>query len=99
VTFYPKLQPAAQVSQETINQIGAYLADTLCQKIGLKVQVVGRPGEAKMNVAITGVAGEKAGLKPCQVIPVELPEDECKLAGSSLGDCFAISNMTKETET
>jgi len=57
VTFNPKPQPAAQVSQETIDQIGANLTDTLCQMIGLKVKVVGRSGEAKLNAAITGVAG------------------------------------------
>lgn len=57
MTFNPKPQPAAQVSQETIDQIGANLTDTLCQMIGLKVKVVGRSGEAKLNAAITGVAG------------------------------------------
>ena len=72
VTFYPKPQPTAQLTQETIDQIGSYLTDSLRQKIGEKVQVVDRPGPgvAKLNVAITGVAGEKEGLKPYQIIPV-----------------------------
>jgi hypothetical protein len=72
VEFYPKPAPTEQLSQETIDQIGSYLTDSLSQKIGEKVQVVDRPGPgvAKLNVAITGVAGEKEGLKPYQIIPV-----------------------------
>jgi hypothetical protein len=72
VEFYPKPEPTAQLSQETIQQIGSYLIDTLRQTIGEQVQVVNRPGPgvAKLNVAITGVAAEKEGLKPYQVIPV-----------------------------
>ena len=72
VEFYPRPEPTAQLSQETIDQIGAYLTDTLRQKIGEKVQVVDRPGPgvARLKVAITGVAGEKEGLKPYQIIPV-----------------------------
>jgi hypothetical protein len=72
VEFYPRPEPTAQLSQETIDQIGSYLTDTLRQKIGEKVRVVDAPGPgvAKLNVAITGVAGEKEGLKPYQIIPV-----------------------------
>jgi hypothetical protein len=72
VEFYPKPEPTEQLSQETIDQIGSYMTDTLRQKIGEKVNVVDRPGPgvAKLNVAITGVAGEKEGLKPYQIIPV-----------------------------
>jgi hypothetical protein len=74
VEFYPKPAPTEQLSQETIDQIGSYLTDSLYQKIGEKVQVVDRPGPgvARLNVAITGVAGEKEGLKPYQLIPVAL---------------------------
>jgi len=72
VEFYPKPEPTEQLSQETIDQIGSYLTDTLRQKIGEKVKVEDRPdpGVVKLNVAITGVAGEKEGLKPYQIIPV-----------------------------
>lgn len=74
VKFYPKPEPTEQLSQETIDQIGSYMTDTLRQKIGEKVRVVDRPGSgvARLNVAITGVAGEKEGLKPYQIIPVAL---------------------------
>jgi len=72
VEFYPKPEPTEQLNQETIDQIGSYLTDTLRQKIGEKVKVEDRPdpGVVKLNVAITGVAGEKEGLKPYQIIPV-----------------------------
>jgi len=72
VEFYPKPEPTEQLSQETIDKIGSYLTDTLRQKIGEKVKVEDRPdpGVVKLNVAITGVAGEKEGLKPYQIIPV-----------------------------
>jgi Protein of unknown function (DUF3313) len=72
VEFYPRPVPTEQLSQETIDQIGSYLTNALHQKIGEKVQVVDRPGPgvAKLKVAITGVAGEKEGLKPYQIIPV-----------------------------
>ena len=72
VEFYPSPEPTEQLSQETIDQIGNYLTDSLRQKIGEKVQVVDKPGPgvAKLKVAITGVAGEKEGLKPYQIIPV-----------------------------
>jgi Protein of unknown function (DUF3313) len=72
VEFYPRPAPTEQLSQETIDQIGSYMTDTLRQKIGEKVQVVEKPGPgvARLNVAITGAAGEKEGLKPYQIIPV-----------------------------
>ena len=36
VEFYPRPEPTEQLSQETIDQIGNYLTDTLRQKIGEK---------------------------------------------------------------
>ncbi len=72
VDFYPKPEPTEQVTQETIDQIGSYLNGTLRNKIGEKVEVVDKPGPgvAELKVAITGVAGEKEGLKPYQIVPI-----------------------------
>jgi len=72
VDFYPKPEPTEQVSQQTIDQIGGYLNEALRKNIGEKVEVVEEPGPgvAELKVAITGVAGEKEGLKPYQIVPI-----------------------------
>lgn len=72
LTIYPKAEPTEQLSQATIDQIRSYGTTCLRRAIGSKVRVVQSPGPgvAKLQVAITGVASEKEGLKPYQVVPI-----------------------------
>jgi hypothetical protein len=71
VTFYPKAEPTEQVSQATLDQIRGYGTTCLRQAIASRVQVVDTPGPGvvKLQVALTGVASTKAGLKPYQYVP------------------------------
>jgi hypothetical protein len=72
VQFYPKPEPTDQLSQQTIDEIGNYMNTAVREKIAAKVQVVDTPGPGVANLrwAITGVAPDKMGLKPYQVIPI-----------------------------
>lgn len=71
VTFYPRAEPTAQVSQATLDQIRDYGTTCLRQAIASRVRVVDTPGPGvvKLNVALTGVATTEAGLKPYQYVP------------------------------
>jgi len=74
VQFFPKPTPTDQLSQQTIEEIGNYLNSTVREKMAEKVRVVDTPGPGVVNIAwaITGVAPDKMGLKPYQIIPVAL---------------------------
>jgi hypothetical protein len=74
VAFYPPPQPSAEVDAATLNEISNYLDQQLRKKVGERVPVVDKPGPGvvRMRTAITGVAEERAGLKPYQYIPVAL---------------------------
>jgi hypothetical protein len=71
VMFYPKAEPTAQVSQETLDQIRGYVTTCLRQAIGSRARIVDTPGPGvvKLQVALTGVASTKEGLKPWQYVP------------------------------
>lgn len=72
LTTYPKAEPTDQLSMATIDQIRGYGTTCLKQAIASRVQVTETPGPGvvKLQVAITGVASAKEGLKPYQVVPL-----------------------------
>ena len=72
VEYYPKPEPTEQVSQQTLDQIRAYLGESLHKSIGGKVKVVDKPGPgvARLNVAITAAVPDKQSLKAYQYIPL-----------------------------
>lgn len=74
VVVYPDSEPTDQLSQATMDQIRGYLTASLRQAISSKAQVVEAPGPgvAKLQIAITGVASSKEGLKPYQIVPTAL---------------------------
>jgi len=72
VEFYPKAEPTAQVSQQTLDGIRNYTTEALTRAVRSKTRVVTSPGRGvvKLQVAITGVAPEKAELHAYQYIPI-----------------------------
>ena len=72
VQYYPKAEPTAQVSQETLDAIRNYSTETLRRAAGEKVRVVDSPGRgvATIQAAITGVKPAKEGLHAYQYVPI-----------------------------
>jgi len=72
VVFYPRAEPTAQVSQETLDAIRNYATQTFVHAASEKVRVVTNPGRgvARIQAAITGVKPAEQGLKAYQYIPI-----------------------------
>jgi len=72
VTLYPKPEPGPQVDSETLGEISKYLNEKLQETVAAKLTVTDQAaaGVVRMQVAVTGVAVQKEGLKPRDVIPV-----------------------------
>jgi len=72
VQFYPRQEPTAQLSQETIDAIRDYSTQTLVRSAGEKVRVVTNPGRgvAKIHAAITGVKATEEELAAYQYVPI-----------------------------
>lgn len=72
VQYYPRSEPSAHVSQATLDGIRNYTTEALRRSAGEKTRVVSAPGKgvAKVQIAITGIASEKAGLAAYQYVPV-----------------------------
>lgn len=86
VTFYPAPQASAQVSDQALKDIQAYL-DTSLRTVGLadvpQVMEAG-PGVLRIKVAITAVDVHNTGLKPWQLIPVALVVQGAKRASGNV---------------
>jgi hypothetical protein len=72
VQYYPRAEPNAQLSQQTLDAIRNYTTETLRRAAGEKVRVVTSPGRgvAKIQAAITGVKAAEQGLAAYQYIPI-----------------------------
>ncbi|MCY1283141.1 hypothetical protein D9M68_294970 [compost metagenome] len=72
--FYPKPQPTAQVSQQTLEQIAGYLQQAMQRELGERLQIVSQPGPNTLLLrsAISSVDVSPEGLKAYEVIPVAL---------------------------
>lgn len=72
VRFYPEPQPSDKLSTADLDAIRSYINLSLYKELGKTVKLVDRagPGVLRLNVAITSVGTEKAGLKPYQYIPI-----------------------------
>ncbi|AYC30944.1 DUF3313 domain-containing protein [Pseudomonas cavernae] len=72
--FYPKPQPSAQVSQQTLDQIATYLQQTMQRELNGQMKVVQQPGANTLVLrsAISSVDVSPEGLKPYEVIPIAL---------------------------
>ncbi|UVE17920.1 DUF3313 domain-containing protein [Pseudomonas sp. LS44] len=72
--FYPRPQPSAQVSQQTLDQIAGYLQQAFQRELGGELQVVQNPGPNTLVLrsAITSVNVSPEGLKAYEVIPIAL---------------------------
>ncbi|MBM7062573.1 DUF3313 domain-containing protein [Pseudomonas sp. UL073] len=72
--FYPKPQPTAQVSQQTLDQIANYLQQAMQRELSSRMQIVQQPGPRTLVLrsAISSVDVSPEGLKAYEVIPIAL---------------------------
>ncbi|MGZ9668468.1 DUF3313 domain-containing protein [Pseudomonas sp. GNP014] len=72
--LYPKPQPTAKISQQTLNGITSYYDQALKREIGKDLPLASGPGPGVMVVraAITAVSSKTEGLHGYEVIPIAL---------------------------
>ncbi|MGU3345850.1 MULTISPECIES: DUF3313 domain-containing protein [Pseudomonas] len=72
--LYPKPQPTAKISQQTLNGITSYYDQALKREIGKDLPLATGPGPGVMVVraAITAVSSKTEGLHGYEVIPIAL---------------------------
>lgn len=72
--LYPKPQPTAKISQQTLNGITSYYDQALKREIGKDLPLATGPGPGVIVVraAITAVSSKTEGLHAYEVIPVAL---------------------------
>ena len=72
--FYPKPQPTAVISAQTLQAITRYYDSALKRELGKDLSIASVPGPHTLIVrpAITAVSTSNQGLKPYEVIPIAL---------------------------
>lgn len=72
--FYPKPQPTAVISAQTLQAITRYYDSALKHELGKDLSIASAPGPHTLIVrpAITAVSTSNQGLKPYEVIPIAL---------------------------
>lgn len=72
--FYPKPQPTAVISAQTLQAITRYYDSALKRELGKDLSIASAPGPHTLIVrpAITAVSTSNQGLKPYEVIPIAL---------------------------
>ncbi|HXR02436.1 MAG TPA: DUF3313 domain-containing protein [Pseudomonas sp.] len=72
--FYPKPQPTAVISAQTLQSITRYFDTALKRELGKDLTLAQEPGPNTLVVrpAITAVSTSTEGLKPYEVIPIAL---------------------------
>jgi hypothetical protein len=72
--FYPKPQPTAVISEQTLQSITRYFDTALKRELGKHLSIAQAPGPGTIIVrpAITAVSTATEGLKPYEVIPIAL---------------------------
>lgn len=72
--FYPRPQPTAVISAQTLQAITRYFDDAMRRELGSVLTVVSAPGPGTIVVrpAITAVSTKTEGLKPYEVVPIAL---------------------------
>ncbi|RON80972.1 DUF3313 domain-containing protein [Pseudomonas fluorescens] len=72
--LYPKPQPTAKISQQTLNGITSYYDQALKREIGKDLPLATGPGPGVIVVraAITAVSSKTEGLNAYEVIPIAL---------------------------
>jgi len=72
--FYPKPQPTAVISTQTLQAITRYFDTALKRELGKDLTLAQGPGPGTIVVrpAITAVSTHNEGLKPYEVIPIAL---------------------------
>jgi len=72
--FYPKSQPTAVISAQTLQEITRYVNEAMRRELGSVLTLAKAPGPGTIVVrpAITAVSTSNEGLKPYEVIPIAL---------------------------
>lgn len=72
--FYPRPQPTAVISAQTLQSITRYFDTALQRELGKNLRVVNGPGPDTLIVrpAISAVSTSTQGLKPYEVVPLAL---------------------------
>jgi hypothetical protein len=72
--FYPKPQPTAVISAQTLQSITGYFDTALRRELGQNMTLAQGPGPETLIVrpAITAVSTHNEGLKPYEVVPIAL---------------------------
>lgn len=72
--FYPKPQPTAVISAQTLQAITRYFDSALKRELGKNLSLASAPGPNTVVVrpAITAVSTSTEGLKPYEVVPIAL---------------------------
>ncbi|HGM5578804.1 TPA: DUF3313 domain-containing protein [Pseudomonas putida] len=72
--FYPKPEPTAVISAQTLQAITRYFNEAMRRELGSVLTVVDAPGPGTLVVrpAITAVSTKTEGLKPYEVVPIAL---------------------------
>lgn len=72
--FYPKPQPSAQVSAQTLDEIVSYLQQAMQRELAGRLRVVDQPDQDTLVLrsAISAVSLSPEGLKVYEVIPIAL---------------------------
>jgi len=72
--FYPKPQPTAVISAQTLQEITRYFNEAMRRELGSVLTLAKAPGPGTIVVrpAITTVSTSNEGLKPYEVIPIAL---------------------------
>lgn len=72
--LYPKPQPTAVISAQTLQDITGYYDAALQRELGKSLRIVSGPGPDTILVrpAITAVSTSTQGLKPYEVVPIAL---------------------------
>lgn len=96
VVYYPAPRPTAQVSAATLAEIRDYFDHALRAKLGAEIPLTDKPGPgvARLRVALTAVASEKAGLAAYEYIPIALiVAGTREAAGTRAGEAAVYTEM------
>lgn len=103
VAFFPAPQPSSQVSQQTLDEIRAYLSNALSNVAlaSLPHATHPGPGVVRLRVAITAVATGDTALKPYELVPAAFVfSGAMRLAGQRSQDVtLSVEALASDSES
>ncbi len=101
VVFYPTPKPSDQVTQQSLDSIRGYMDKALQREFSKRFALAQQPGPGvvRVNVAITAVGSETAGLKPYQYVPIAFVITSAKAAVSGRPEDAVLNIESKGTDS